>query len=54
MVPSALAGWETAVIAFPHYVRMVPEIERRRALEDEDVLLFLEVVVKLMEIALEN
>jgi hypothetical protein len=50
MVPGALAGWETAVVAFPQYVRVVPEIERRRAFEDEAVLLFLEVVVELIRI----
>ena len=50
MVPSALAGRETAVVAFLQYVRMVPKIERRRAFEDEDVLLFLEMVVKLIRI----
>lgn len=50
MVPSALAGRETAVVAFLQYVRMVPKIERRRAFEDKDVLLFLQMVVKLIRI----
>jgi hypothetical protein len=50
MVPSALAGRETAVVAFLQYVRMVPKIERRRAFEGEDVLLFLEMIVKLIRI----
>lgn len=50
MVPSALAGRETAVVAFLQYVRMVPKIESRRAFEDKDVLLFLQMVVKLIRI----
>ena len=50
MVPGALAGRETAVVAFLQYVRMVPKIERRRALEEEDMLLFLEMVVELIRI----
>jgi len=31
MVTGALAGRETAIVAFPHYLRMVPEMGRRRA-----------------------
>ena len=52
MMPGALAGWEAAIVALGllQYIRMVPEIECRRAFEDEDVLLFLEMVVELIRI----
>ena len=46
MVTGALAGWESAIVTFLQYVRMVPKIECRRAFEEEDVLLFLEMVVE--------
>src|SRR5215469_3795826 len=50
MVSGPPAGRETAVVAFLQYVRLIPEIERRRAFQDEDVLLFLEMVVELIRI----